>query len=98
MSTMPSEDFIVRHNAPFSRFEAEIGGKLAVADYRLEGKDMLFTHTFVPPEMRGRGAAEKLVRAALEWARAQGRRVVPQCSYVAVFIERHAEYQDLVKR
>ena len=98
MTTTPSEDFVIRHNVPFSRFETELDGKLAVADYRLDGKIMVFTHTFVPPEMRGRGVAEKLVRAALEWARAQGRHVVPQCSYVAVFVERHAEYQDLVKR
>lgn len=57
---------------------------------------MVFTHTLVPPELRGRGVAEKLVRAALAEARARGCRVVPQCSYVARFIERHAEYQDLL--
>jgi predicted GNAT family acetyltransferase len=46
--------------------------------------------------LRGRGIAETLVRAALEDARVQGRRVVPQCSYVAMFIRRHPEFQPLV--
>ena len=96
MSSTPNGDFVVRHNVPFARFETEIDGKLAVADYRVDGKTVYFTHTFVPPEMRGRGVAEKLVRAGLDWARAQGRRVEPQCSYVAVFIQRHAEYHDLL--
>jgi hypothetical protein len=86
----------VRHNAAASRYEVEADGHLAIADYVLEGDRMTFTHTFVPPELRGRGLAELLVRAALTDARAAGRRIVPQCSYVAVFVQRHAEYRDLV--
>ena len=86
----------VRHNPAASRFEAEIDGHLAVADYVQAGDRMIFTHTFVPPELRGRGVAEALVRPALEEARRTGRRVVPQCSYVARFIERHPEYCDLI--
>jgi predicted GNAT family acetyltransferase len=86
----------VRHNPSERRFEAEIGGHLAVAEYALDGDRMTFTHTLVPPELRGKGLAEKLVRAGLAEARAQGRRVVPACSYVAAFIERHAEFKDLL--
>jgi predicted GNAT family acetyltransferase len=58
---------------------------------------VVFTHTFVPPELRGRGLAEKLVRAGLDWTRAQGFRAVPQCSYVDAYIRRHPEYQDLLQ-
>ena len=71
-------------------------GHLSVCGYELAEGRMVFTHTVVPPELRGRGIAEKLVRAALADARAAGRKVVPQCSYVAKFIERHREYQDLL--
>jgi predicted GNAT family acetyltransferase len=56
----------------------------------------VFTHTVVPPELRGRGIAEALVRAALADARAAGRKVVPACSYVARFMERHREFGDLL--
>lgn len=96
MSSPVPDEISVRHNAAASRFEATVEGHLAIADYVLEDGRMVFTHTFVPPELRGRGVAEKLVRAGLEQARAEGRRVVPQCSYVAVFIRRHPEFQALL--
>ncbi|HVU24316.1 MAG TPA: GNAT family N-acetyltransferase [Opitutus sp.] len=86
----------VRHNAAAGRYEVEIDGRMAVCDYVLEGGRMVFTHTFVPPELRGRGLAEKLVRAALDDAVAAKRSIVPACSYVAAFVQRHAEYQSLV--
>ncbi|MFA5057082.1 MAG: GNAT family N-acetyltransferase [Opitutaceae bacterium] len=92
-----NSDPTVRHNPAASRYEIEVEGHLAVAEYVLEGDRIVFTHTFVPPELRGRGLAEKLVRPALEEAQRQGRRVVPQCSYVAAFIRRHPEFQPLVE-
>lgn len=91
-----NEAIEVRHNAAAKRYEAVVDGHLSVCDYSLAGDSMIFTHTFVPPELRGRGVAEKLVRAALADARAAGRKVEPACSYVAVFIQRNKEYQDLV--
>lgn len=91
-----SSEPVVLHNAAERRYEIRVGGALAVADYELEGDRMTFTHTLVPIALRGQGLAEKLVRAGLADARAHGRRVVPQCSYVAKFIERHAEYHDLL--
>lgn len=86
----------VAHSAKAQRYEAMVDGHLSVCEYTLAGDRVIFTHTQVPPELRGRGIAEQLVRAALADARAQGRKVVPACSYVATFIERHAEYQDLL--
>jgi predicted GNAT family acetyltransferase len=86
----------VRHNSPENRFEAEVGGELSVADYELRGTEMIMTHTYVPPQLRGQGIAEKLVRVALEHARDQRLRVVPACSYVAAFIRRHPEFQPLL--
>ena len=91
-----SSEPVVQHNPAERRYEIRVGGVLAVADYELEGDRMIFTHTLVPIALRGQGLAEKLVRAGLADARAQNRRVVPQCSYVAKFIERHAEYHDLL--
>jgi uncharacterized protein len=85
----------VRRNPAASRYEADIDGHLAVAEYLLKDDRVVFTHTFVPPELRGRGVAEALVRTALEEARQEGRRVVPQCSYVALFIRRNPEFKSL---
>jgi predicted GNAT family acetyltransferase len=92
----PAPTFTVRHNIEASRFEAEIDGQHAVADYELVGNEMIFTHTFVPPALRGRGIAEKLVEAALNHAREKGHQVLPRCSYVAVYIERRPEFKKLL--
>lgn len=96
MSAPAPDEIIVRHNPAASRFEAKVGTQLAVADYGLEEGRIIFTHTYVPTGLRGHGIAEKLVRAGLEFARAEQRQVVPECSYVAVFIQRHPEFQSLV--
>ena len=93
----PGTEVTVRHNAAENRFEAEVDGRLAVADYQLRGTEMIMTHTFVPSELRGRGIAEQLVRVALEHARTERLRVVPACSYVDTFIQRHKEFEPLLK-
>ena len=90
-----SEEIDVRHNQAENRFDATVDGHLCVAEYAMRDGEMVFTHTFVPPELRGRGIAEKLVRAGLEYAKQEGLRVIPACSYVASFIRRHREYVQL---
>lgn len=92
----PEELNPVRHNPAANRYEIDLNGQLAVAEYVTENGRMVLTHTFVPPELRGRGLAEKLVRRALDDARAQNVKVIPACSYVDVFIRRHREYQTLL--
>ena len=86
----------VRHNAAASRYEIQVDGVFAVAEYEMRNGRQNFTHTFVPEELRGRGLAEALVRTALDDATAAGRTVVPSCSYVAKFIERNPQYHSLV--
>ena len=96
MTPSTPEEITVQHNPIASRFEARVGTQLAVADYLLEEGQIIFTHTYVPTALRGHGIAEKLVRAALEFAQAEKRKVVPQCSYVEAFIQRHKEFQSLL--
>jgi len=92
-----SDAVTVTHNTAAHRYEAVVDGHLSICEYELADGRMIFTHTVVPPELRGRGIAEKLVRAALAEARAAGRRVVPQCSYVAKFLERNKEFAALLE-
>ena len=80
-------------NESRQRFEISLDGRLALAGYRIEGDRMLFTHTEVQVEFRGRGIAERLVLAGFEHARANGLKIVPICSYVVRILERHPEYQ-----
>lgn len=87
---------IVRHNPGENRYESGTGAHLALLEYELAGARVTYTHTFVPPELRGQGIAEILVRTALADAKSAGHKVIPACSYVAKFIERHKEYQPLL--
>lgn len=86
----------VRHDEAGGRFEIRVGAHVAHLDYEWQGEKVVITHTFVPIELRGRGLAGQLARAALDWTRLRGARVVPACSYVARFIERHEEYRVLL--
>lgn len=82
---------VVVHQPGSCRFEIRIGDALAVAEYVRGVDELVLTRTFVPPALRGRGLAETLVRAALDFARAERLRVIPACSYVAAFVDRHPE-------
>ena len=86
----------VRHNRAASRFEVEVEGGLAHADYRLADGVMQIVHTEVPRASQGRGIAAHVVKAALAHARAHGLRVQPWCSYVRTYMRRHPEAQDLL--
>jgi predicted GNAT family acetyltransferase len=88
----------VVHNESAQRFELNLNAHLAVLTYRMSNGTILFDHTEVPPEIEGRGVASKLTQAALEFARSKNLRVVPLCWFVATYIDKHAEHQDLLAR
>ncbi|MFN3888699.1 MAG: GNAT family N-acetyltransferase [Aquabacterium sp.] len=93
MSKTPALDIV--HHPEIGRFEAIVDGLRCEADYVLQGQVMRMTHTGVPRALEGRGIAAALVSHALGWAREQGYKVQPVCSYVAVYMRRHPEWQDL---
>jgi hypothetical protein len=86
----------VRHDEEGHRFELTRGGETGYLTYALEGGTIRFTHTIVPPALEGHGVGSRIVRAGLDHARAQELKVVPQCSFVRGYIERHRDYADLV--
>lgn len=85
---------MITRNETANRFEARVGDLVAVAEFRLETGRMIFTHTWVPPEFRGQGIAEKLVLAGFAAAHEEERKIIPECSYVARLLERHPEFQS----
>jgi predicted GNAT family acetyltransferase len=96
LSLINLNDFPVTHNSAEQRFEMNVRGELAVISYRLSPGLISIDHTGVPVPIEGHGVAAKLTRAALDFARSENLRVVPACSYVAAFVRKHSEYQDLV--
>ncbi len=96
MEKVNLDSVVVTNNEAKGQFEAEVRGSVAVAQYTLAGGRIIFTHTEVPPELEGQGVAGKLVRTALDYARAEGLAVWPLCPFVRSYLQRHPEYQDLV--
>lgn len=85
----------VRQNTEHHRFELDVDGHKAVAYYRLGTGVITFTHTEVPEALSGKGIGSRLVRGALEAARAQGLKVVAECPFVRGYIAKHPEFADL---
>jgi predicted GNAT family acetyltransferase len=90
----------VRHEPTHSRYTLWLDGEnVGLVDYRSSDREVRFTHTEVDPAMRGRGLAGVLVQQALDDVCTRtDLRVVAQCPYVRAWIDRHAEYQDLLTR
>jgi predicted GNAT family acetyltransferase len=87
----------VRDNAALSRFELDVEGAVAFANYRRAPGTVIITHTETPPRLRGRGIASELVQGALELIRADGNKVVAGCGFVVDFLRRHPEFRDLTR-
>lgn len=86
----------VIHNPGAQRFECGLGTERAECSYVRRGDVLVLHHTQVPPALQGRGLAAQLVRVTLAWARENHLHVQPDCSYVAGYIARHPETQDLL--
>ena len=87
----------VRNNTDRHRFELDVDGHIAFTDYQLAAGVLTFTHTEVPKELAGRGIGSTLARGALDLVRAQGLKVVAKCPFIKGYIDKHAEYSDLLK-
>ena len=86
----------VRDNKTQNRFELDVDGAVAFANYRITPSAVIITHTETPRALRGHGIASELVRGALELIRADGRKVIAGCGFVVDYLERHPEDADLL--
>lgn len=75
------------------RQDGELGG---FAAYARRDDVLVFTHTQVDPAYEGQGLGSALARGALDDVRRRQLAVVPRCSFIRGWIERHADYADLV--
>jgi predicted GNAT family acetyltransferase len=87
----------LRNNREQSRYEMDEEGLTSYADYRLQGERLYVDYVFAPPELRGTGAAGRLMAALTADARAHHLKITPICGYAAAWLRRHHdEVQDLV--
>jgi predicted GNAT family acetyltransferase len=85
-----------RQQVTVGRFEVEQDGHTAFLEYNLAGNTLQLLHTEVPKALQGLGLASELAHEALEWAREHGARVDVVCEFVADYLKKHPEYEDLV--
>jgi len=86
----------VHHDPKTRQFQLPSDQGEARLSYRVVDAETLdFSSTYVEPGRRGRGLAAEVVRAGLDYARAEGKHVIPSCSYVRAYLRRHPEYADL---
>lgn len=80
----------VSRNAEANRYEAHVDGDFAgVVEYSEEGSKIHLTHTEVFEQYRGSATANTLAGQALADAAERGLTIIPQCPYIARYLERH---------
>ena len=89
--------YAVTDNKDRHRFELEADGHLAFSEYKREAGLITIVHTEVPKELGGRGIGTALAHGLMELIRAEGIKVKPLCPFVKAYIDKHAEYADLLK-
>ena len=88
----------IRKNEERSRYELLVEGEVVGYLSYVAGEDAIdLPHTVVDPAHGGKGYAGELVRHGLDDIRGQGKKVIPTCSYVAGYIQKHPEYEDLLQ-
>ncbi len=95
---MAHSEVRTRNNQDEQRYEARLDdGLVGFADYRLGDGVITFVHTEVDDDLEGAGIASALARGALDDVRREGsRRVIAKCPFIAEWIDRHPDYQDLL--
>ncbi len=68
---------------------------MVYANYRLEQNILTIDYVFAPPELRGTGAASRLMGHIMDIAKTEGYNVQPFCGYARSWLERHNEYHDI---
>jgi predicted GNAT family acetyltransferase len=84
-------------NAEEHRFEARLDGAIAGhVTYRMAGGVLVLLHTEVAPEFEGKGVGGQLAAGTLQQIRERGLKIRIVCPFIASYVERHPEYNDLV--
>jgi uncharacterized protein len=76
----------------------ENGERLAEMTYTVAGSRVIIDHTDVDDRLRGKGAGRRLVRAAVEWARAENQKLMPLCPFAKSVFDKTADYSDVLAR
>lgn len=80
------------------RYAASVEGHEAEMTYsRTSPQLIIIDHTGVPDALRGKGVGQALAKFAIEDARKGGWKIIPLCPFFKAQVERHPEWQDVIK-
>jgi uncharacterized protein len=71
------------------------GKRLAEMTYSMAGDRLIIDHTDVSEALRGTGSGGKLVAAAVEWARTNGKKILPLCPFAKSVFDKQPGYRDV---
>ncbi len=86
----------IKHDLDNQKFSVIIDGLESHLEYIKNNRVLNVTHTYVPSLLRGKGIAAKLVEAIIEYAKKNDFKIIPSCSYVKVYFDRHSENKGLL--
>lgn len=92
------ENLSVVNNKQNLQFEIDTGEEKAHLEYRWNKGNLALMHTFVPEKVEGKGIAGLLAKAALEYAKNEGVKIIVYCPFVGSYLKRHPEYQILIDK
>src|SRR4051794_26268111 len=97
-SAAPTTTFTTSDNTELSRIDAKLDGELVgFAAYEIcDDGTYTFHHTEVFEGNEGRGLGLQLAAAVMDFAREKGVRIHPTCSFLASYVRKHPEHQDLL--
>lgn len=90
------QDAVFRDSPERRRFELEVDGETAYADYARQPGLLVIRYVYAPPPLRGTGAADRLMAEVAALARAEDRRIAPLCGYAYGWLRTHKAHRDLL--
>ena len=88
----------VSNNKEQQQFEVHADGETAVLQYRFHDDVIWLMHTEVPLNLEGKGIASALAHYGLEWAKENHKKAKVICPFVAIYLKRHPEYNEIIVR
>lgn len=83
-------------NEPENQFEIHIDGYIAFIEFQQKDKKIWLTHTEVPKPIEGQGIGSELVNKVLHDIKSKHLTLVPSCSFVAAYVNKHEEWSSIL--
>ena len=87
---------LITDNTQQNRFELAEQSHIAYADYKIDAGVLSVKYVYAPDELRGTGAAGRLMAGITDIARERGLKIMPICGYAASWLRKHKEHHDLM--